>query len=510
MDPRVSLIPAPRSLRLAGSIAGGVPVERQTDGDMQPESFRLQINAQAVMIRSADDAGFFYAERALEQLKAQTGDALPCLELSDAPRYSWRGFHIDTARHFVPLKELERMVEAAASFRLNRFHWHFSDDQGWRIESLLFPRLQQIGAKRQGDHMGAWNSDKEEHFFYTQTEVRRLVEFCRVRNIEIVPELDIPGHVTALLAAYPQFSCTGEPVETATRIGIFPELLCPGKEEMFPFLFALMDELCELFPGPWFHIGGDEVPKTRWNECPHCKARMQQMGLQDTRQLQGWMMNRVAAHLRQKGKRAIVWNEAALGGNLDTDIIVQVWNDDPKDPSLRALSKERDEHGKPTSPNQGISAKLLRKDHDLILSNMLGSYCDYPHAYISTKMVYEWPLLPQKCESLRDQAAKHILGTECLIWTEHIRDDAALESLAWPRFAAKAGRAWCGDNAPGYGDFVYRMKRLFPYLRSKVPHATPPSGWKPGPLRSAKEMLAFMKNISRNDRKGYQQAQAKV
>lgn len=508
---KLSIIPAPKSIKVFPEFADSrLPVVKNVLPKMGEDDFLLRTGQEGVTIEASAESGFYYGEKVLEQLRFQFPDKLPCLELRDSPAYLYRSFHIDTARHFVPLEELKRMADTAASFRLNKFHWHFSDDQGWRIESKAFPKLHEIGARRKGDHMGQCNSDAEEHFYYSQEEVCELVAFCQERNIEIVPEIDIPGHVTALLAAYPMYSCTGAEMESATTIGIFPDILCPGKEDTFTFLFALLDEMCELFPGQFFHIGGDETPKIRWNACPACQSRMKAEGLTDTRQLQGWMMNRIAAHLRTHGKRAIAWNEAALGGNLDTDIIIQVWNDDPKDPSLKALSKEKDENGKPTSPNQGISAKLLRKGHDLIISNMLGSYCDYPYAYIKPKMIYEWPIMPQKCEELHAEAAEHILGLECLIWTEHIRDAAALERLAWPRFAAKAERAWLGEDAPGYKDFSMRMKTLFPYLAGKVPGASPPSGWSPGPVRSMKEMLDFMKNVSRKDRKIYQEAQAEV
>lgn len=508
---KLSIIPAPKSINILREFSNSqFPVIENRRSEMGEEAFHLRIGQEAITIEASSESGFYYGEKALEQLRFQFPDKLPCLELCDSPAYHYRSFHIDTARHFVPLEELKRMAQTAAGFRLNKFHWHFSDDQGWRIESKTFPRLHEIGARRKGDHMGKSNSCAEEHFYYTQEEVRELVSFCRERSIEIVPEIDIPGHVTALLAAYPMHSCTGAALETATSIGIFPDILCPGKEDTFTFLFTLLDEMCGLFPGKYFHIGGDETPKIRWKDCPACQSRMKQEGFTDARQLQGWMMNRIAAHLRTHGKRTIVWNEAALGGNLDTNIIIQVWNDDPKDPSLKALSKERDANGNPTSPNQGISARLLQKGHDLIISNMLGSYCDYPYAYIKPKMIYEWPIIPQKCEALHAEAAEHILGLECLIWTEHIRDAATLERLAWPRFAAKAERAWLGEDAPGYKDFSVRMKVLFPYLAEKVPGAAPPSGWSPGPVRSMKEMLDFMKNISQKDRKGYQEAQAEV
>lgn len=508
---KIDLVPMPQKAALRpGRCQSNARTVQTIDETMPTEAYKITLSENEATIRAGSAAGRFYAEKTLEQLRFRHSNGVPCMEIEDAPRYPYRSFHIDTARHFVPVEELERMIDAAASFKLNKFHWHFSNDQGWRIESKVFPLLHQIGAKRRGDHMGIGNSDAEEHLYYTQQQVRKIVKFCAERHVEVVPEVDMPGHVSAILAAYPQLSCTGERVETQTTASIFPYLLCPGKEETFQWIFALLDELCELFPGRYFHIGGDETPKTMWEACPDCRARMAAANLADSRQLQGWMTNRIAEHLRKKGKRTIVWNEAALGGNLDPDIIVQVWNDDPKDPSLKALSKEKDANGKPTSPNQGISAKLLRAGNELIVSNMMGSYCDYPYAFISTKKIYEWPIIPQKCEALQREAQTQIIGLECLLWTEHIRSAEALEHMAWPRFAAKAERAWRGETAPGYAGFAKRLKALYGYLTKLAPGTTPPSGWVPGPIRGAGEMLRFMKNYSTQSRATYRAAQSKV
>lgn len=504
-----ALVPKPGSINLRPGKAG-TAFHQRIDKALSEEGYRLSISEAGIILSAATNAGIFYGQKTLEQLRFQYKDALPCMEIVDEPAYSYRSFHIDTARHFFPLDTLKAMVDTAASFKLNKFHWHFSDDQGWRIESTAFPKLHEIGAKRQGDHFGPYSSDKTEHDYYTRAEVRELVDYCAQRNVEIVPEIDLPGHVTAILAAYPELSCTGKPQQVLTGAGIFPEILCPGKESSFDFIFALLDDLCELFPGKYFHIGGDETPKTRWNECPHCRNRMQEEGLADTRELQGYLTNRVADHLRKKGKRVICWNEAALGENLDTDIIIQIWNDDPNDPSLKALSKQKDENGKPTSPNQGIGAKLIRRGHDVIISNMRGSYCDYPYAYIKTSMIHDEPICLQNCEDIPQEAKEHTLGVEALIWTEYIRERETLERLAWPRFAAKADRAWSGDNAGDYADFAKRMKPLFPYLQQRSPGATAPSGWVPGPIRSMKEMLGFVKNVSAKQRKSYADAQDEV
>lgn len=508
----IDLAPMPKKIELHEGTHKDLQNQAKhvTKEAMMREAYKLTVETASVTIFACDAAGFFYGEQTLGQLRFLYPDGIPCLTIEDAPVYSYRSFHIDTARHFVKLEELKKMIEAAASFKMNKFHWHFSDDQGWRIECRRFPRLHEVGARRKGDHFGQYHSDVEEHWYYTRDEVRELVEFCRLRGIEVIPEIDIPGHVTAMLAAYPELSCTGQPVEVCTGAGIFYEILCPGKEETFGFVNELIDDLCELFPGKYFHIGGDETPKVRWKECPFCTKRREQEKLTDERQLQGYMMNRIARHLKTLGKTAIVWNESAIAGNLNPEVIVQLWNDDPDDPSLKALGGEKDENGNVTSPNQGIGSKVIRAGGSVIMSNMLGSYCDYPYAFISAKKVYDAAVKPQQCEDIAKLAEEHVKGVECLLWTEHIRDEQELEFHAWPRFAAKAEVGWCGQGTYTYQSFAKRMKALFPYLRRMVPFAAEPKWWKPGPFLTAKEMLAFSKNYSRQDKKGYADAQHHV
>ena len=508
---RVYLVPQPGIIRqMPGTCTEEKETVRRENASLGPEAYRIRIGEDQIVVEAGGKAGLFYADRTLEQLRFQCGGALPCLEIEDAPEYGYRSFHIDTARHYFPAGELKRMADAAASFKLNRFHWHFSDDQGWRIESRVFPRLHEIGARRSGDHFGAYSSDETEYRYYTQDEVRDMVSYCSGLQIEIVPEIDIPGHVTAILAAYPELSCTGKQVEVAASAGIFPEILCPGKEETFSFLFDLLDELCDLFPGRYFHIGGDEVPKTRWESCPCCRKRMEEENLSDTRQLQGYLANRAAAHLREKGKTVIAWNEAALGGNLDPGVVLQLWNDDPKDPALRIYGAERDENGKLTGPNQGIGSKHIRRGGYVICSSMMGSYCDYPHAFISARKIYEADVIPQKCGDIQEEAKEHIRGVEALCWTEYIRTAEELEAHAWPRYAAKAEVGWSGEGRPGYKDFAKRMRALYPYLKSKVPYAAPPEALSAGSLYSIREMISFAKNFSRQTISGFAEAQKEV
>lgn len=340
-------------------------------------------------------------------------------------------------------------------------------------------------------------------------QIKDLVAYAAGLGIEIVPEIDMPGHVTAILAAYPEISCSGKAVQVATSEGIFSDILCPGKEQTFALMETLLDELCGLFPCRYFHIGGDEVPKSAWKSCPHCRERMREEQLDNLQQLQGYLQNRIAGYLKAKGKTVIAWNEAAVGGNLDTDIILQIWNDDPNDPAMKAF-KMKDENGRYTSPNQGIAARHIARGGNVINSNMLYSYCDYPHAYVKMKAIYEADMLPQKCEEIPD-ARDHVLGGECLCWSEHIRSGEALERAIWPRYAVK-GLALCGETRGDYKTFIREnAQTIYEKIERHGIVPTPMKQADPGPLESAKQMAEFVKRLGgAGNRNKYEAAQKEV
>ena len=396
------------------------------------------------------------------------------MKITDRPVYPFRSFHIDCARHYFSVDELKKMIRMSAEFKLNYFHWHISDDQGWRIESLRYPKLHEVSSVRGGDHFGNYHSDQTEGGYYSRAEVKEIIEYCGRFGIEIVPEIDMPGHVTAILAAYPELSCLGEPVEVGMRAGIFKELFCAGKEETFTFIFELLEELLELFPGQYFHIGGDEAPKERWRACPHCQKRMREEGLKNEQELQGYFCNRIASYMLSKGRIPIVWNEAVYGGNLDKETVVQLWTED-KDAQIKAH---------------------LDRGGRAVLSMVDQCYCDYPYSMHSLKDVYEIETSPAE---LGERGEDSVLGTECLIWTEFIRDNERLEEMCWPRFAASAEVGWCGSNRPGYVDFCRRLEVLFPLFEKYGIHATGKDGWIPDEETAAEQTEAFQRNFSKED-----------
>lgn len=402
----------------------------------------------------------------------------------EKPAYRFRAFHIDCARHYFPMDEIKKMMDAAAYFGFNYFHWHISDDQGFRMESHRFPGLHEIGAYRNGDYFGNYDSDEPEGAYYTKEQIRELVRYGLKLGIEIIPEVDMPGHVTAILSAYPHLSCREEQVAVGMKGGIYREIFCAGKESTFTFIEELLDEIMELFPGEYIHIGGDEVPKERWTECPCCRKRMEQEGFATPQQLQGYMENRIAMYLKKHGRKAIVWNEAAKGGNLDPDIIVQLWTED-KDHAV---------------------AEHMKKGGRIFLSNMMNSYCDYPYGFISLKNVYELDMEPKELSAWKEQ----IIGNECLIWTEYIRTCEQLEKLSWPRFAAAAAVGWMGKDRPEYSAFAQELKKDFAVFERLGIRATPEEGWVPDQEETVRQISEFRMNFTAQDMEEMQEARNNI
>ncbi|MCF0120220.1 MAG: family 20 glycosylhydrolase, partial [Oscillospiraceae bacterium] len=332
--------------------------------------------------------------------------------------------------------------------------------------SKVFPRLTEISTKRRGDDFGGYGSTTPEQHYYTQDEIRELVKFAADLGIEIVPEVDIPGHVSAILAAYPELSCTGKPVDVEITAGIFSNIFCAGNEQVYEFIEALFTELCDLFPGRYFHIGGDEVPKIEWKSCPKCQQMMKDKGLKNELQLQGHFQNRIADFLMAKGKTVIAWNEAAAGGNLNPNVLLQLWNDEPDGPDMEE-NQFVDENGDVVSLNQGIGAKHLAAGGRVISSIIRNSYCDYPYDAVTPESVFKADLLPNKCPDTPDYRSR-ILGGDGLGWSEHIRTRERLEYQLWPRYALKAINLYCGtpdmefeEFMGEYGPEMYELIRSF-------------------------------------------------
>lgn len=467
---KLNIIPKPWRLTVLDATVPAGPFKEIIRDDLPAEAYRITVTDREKTVEAGSQAGLIHARATLEQVRFQCGDVLPLLFIEDVPAVGYRSFMLDSCRHFIPFEELKKMIRTAWLFKFNHFHWHISDDQGWRIESETYPVLHEQGAYRDGDNFGGYGDQARQGGYYTKAQVRELVAYAASLGIEITPELDMPGHTSDILHCFPELGCSKEPVRVKTCQGVFKDVLCAGNEETYTFAYNILDELCELFPGEYFHIGGDEAPKDHWEACPACQARMKALGLKNMRELQGDFENRLIDHLAQKGRKAIVWNDATLGKNLDPRAVIQQWVPDKKK-SVKAHV-------------QGGGA--------VINSIFKSSYCDYPYALNSLRAVYRLETEP-KAYAVGDGNA--VIGTECLVWTEFVRSAERLEEYAWPRFAASAEAGWCGTKKGKYADFKNRLTGLFGIFAQNEIHAMPAKGWTPGPFKRLILLFRFAPNL---------------
>ena len=356
--------------------------------------------------------------------------------------FPYRGFMLDSARHFIPIEAVLKIIDAAARVGMNRFHWHLTDDQGWRVEIRHYPKLTEIGSVR--GRSCFWGEDEYENNcgFYTQQDIRCAVAFARERGIEIVPEIEIPGHASAMLAAYPEFGCRmsrGKEIidkpytyHVLTYAGVFPNLICAGREDAVTFLENILTEICELFPGPEVHIGGDEAVKLHWRRCPDCQRRMRENGLKTENELQRWLVMRIGAFLQAKGKRTIVWNESLAGGMLPHHFIVQHWNF-----------------------NDAETRQFMQEGGQVICSDADSFYISRPYFSLDARTVFEAPATPKYAEGCEES----LLGYECPLWGERITNPARAEYLLFPRLAIVAMKA-AGKEAGSWAECVQKLRGM--------------------------------------------------
>ncbi|MFZ5517663.1 MAG: family 20 glycosylhydrolase [Candidatus Zhuqueibacterota bacterium] len=444
--------------------------------DLGNEGYRLTVRTQRIEILANQPAGLFYGVQTLRQLFPPEieSDApvvreqwtAPCVTISDAPRFVWRGMHLDVCRHFFPKEFVKRYIDQIAYHKMNTFHWHLTEDQGWRIEIKKYPKLTEVGAWRVDREDRHWNDREPQRpeesatygGFYTQDEIREIVEYAKSRFVTVVPEIEMPGHAVAALAAYPQYSCTGGPY-TVLPGGYWPivDIYCAGKEETFRFLEDVLSEVIALFPSEFIHIGGDEANKMRWKECPACQARIKSEGLKDENELQSYFVKRIEKFLNDKGKRLIGWDEILEGG-LAPNATVMSW---------------RGMQGGIEAANSG---------HDVVMTPTSYCYFDYYQAsrgeplaiggFLPLVKVYEFEPVP---DDLEKDKVKHILGAQGNIWTEYIPTPAHAEYMAHPRMAALAEVVWTQKNKKDYEDFQQRLSAHFDRLAAMDIHFRVPT-----------------------------------
>lgn len=399
--------------------------------DLSQEAYRLEITEDGILVEASDRRGAGYGLVTMYHLLE--GREFPCCKVEDCPRYGYRGFMLDVCRHFFSKEEVLKIVEQCSLLKLNKFHFHLSDDQGFRMESRKYPLLNQTGSfRKEGNEIYGG--------YYTWEEMREIVLFAEERGIDIIPEIEVPGHSRAMLAAYPELGCLGRRLEIQSGGGIEKNIICAGKESSYDFLFGLLDEVCELFPGSWIHLGGDEAPKDVWKICPDCRRRMAEEGLEDYEELQGLFHRRLIDYLHKKGKQVICWNEAALSNRTGQDVVLQYWNElDRRD----------------------YVYSRMQSGSRLLFSNIHKCYANYGYGMSPLKSTYDFePSILQHMDLPNEQ----VLGLECPVWTETVAGEDFLEYLIFPRFCAIAEAAWCRQR--DFGAFCERLEEYLKQLRS--------------------------------------------
>lgn len=451
--------------------------------DLGPEGYVLHVDTDGVRIRSASRAGLFYGTQTLGQLfpaeifRGERSEGIPwsapAIEIVDWPRFPWRGAHLDVSRHFFSVADVKRYIDQIAAHKMNRFHWHLTDDQGWRVEIERYPRLTEIGSCRQETQQpflwdigilnwtgllqllregGTRPRDGTPYCgFYTQNDVRDIVAYARDRHIVVVPEIDLPGHSRAAIASYPELGNTSAPVEVATDWGIFEDILNVD-ESTIRFYENVLRDVLTLFPGPYVHIGGDEVATAQWEASPQAQARVVELGLNDVHELAGYFVGRMAAFLLGRGRRPVGWNEI-LESDLDEDVIVMSWTG--VGPGIEAARRGLDVVMTPTSATYFDYAASLTPEQEKQIEEFAGGPIPV-HAFLNPLTdVYGFDPVPAE---LSEVESRRILGTQGQLWTEYIRNRAELDRRAWPRLAALAEVAWTPQALRSYEDFVSRLE----------------------------------------------------
>lgn len=412
-------------------------------------NYIINISNEMMMVVGKNPEGLFQGIQTLLQLiKTSEDGKIPALEIRDSPKFQWRGMHLDVSRHFFTVEEVKQYIDYLAMYKLNTFHWHLTDDQGWRIEIKKYPKLTQIGSIRKESMIGAYVDNTFDGkpygpYFYTQEQIKEVVKYAQERHVAVVPEIEMPGHALAALSAYPDLACTKGSFEPATKWGVFDDVFCP-KDETFKFLENVLDEVIALFPSQYIHIGGDECPKTRWKECAHCQELIKKNNLKDEHGLQSYFIQRIEKYVNSKGRKIIGWDEILEGG-LAPNAAVMSW----------------------TGIKGGVEA--AKSGHFAVMTP--GSYCYFDHyqgdpatepnafgGFTPLDKVYSYNPIP---EELNAEQAKYILGVQANLWTEYILDFKQVQYMIFPRLLALSEVGWGTADPKNYKEFEGRVINEF-------------------------------------------------
>ncbi|MDL2256219.1 beta-N-acetylhexosaminidase [Parabacteroides sp. OttesenSCG-928-K15] len=408
------------------------------DTSIASEGYRLTVTPKYIEVKACDEAGFFYAIQTLAQLmeKSGRGVAVPCLQITDAPRHGYRCFMLDSGRQFQQLSTVKKYIDMAAMLKMNYFHWHLTEGLGWRMEIKKYPLLTEVGAfvGRAAEQQG----------FYTQEDMKEIIRYAAERYITVIPEIDMPGHAEAALAAYPQLGCFNEKIEVP-ETGFTHHIMCAGKDSTIQFLRDVLDEVCDLFPSPYIHLGGDEAPKKNWDNCPHCRKRIEEKGLKNSHDLQIWFAAEMAQYLKEKGRSAIFWEDVIYheGYALPDNVVIQWWN-------YRG-------HGE-----DGLT-KSLQRNHRVIAGTNYYSYLNFPvtpWSGYTKERTFDMRDIYLKNPSARRFDNPLVLGMNTCLWTDYNVTEAMIDKRLFPRVFAVAQQMWySGEKEISFEDFYAFIKK---------------------------------------------------
>ncbi len=465
---RLNIVPKPNKTVFLGGEVLIEPSQAEfiIDEKLGAEEYILTANKTELTVRGGSEQAVFYGKQTLRQLKG----VCPCVRIEDRPAFEYRGFMFDCVRHMFSIEEIKKLIDAAASLKMNRFHWHLTDDQGFRPWISRRPSAAIDGAVRKSSDFGSLKENGEYGGYYTTEQMKEIVDYCAERHITVIPEFDVPGHCSAILHAYPDIGCTGKPVEIKTYQGIFEDILCAGKDKTFDVIFDILEEYLEIFPSEYIHIGGDEAPKTRWKVCPECQKRMKQLGLKNEEELQGWFTNKIVDFLEARGRKAIVWNESLRSGLVSKTAVAQMWMDPKKN-----------------------SVKFANGGGRIIVSDFFSYYCDYPYAMTPLDKTYSFNATVKGIEN-----PSSVYGVEAPLWTEFINSIERVGYMFFPRLAAVAETGWTKEENKNAADFRRRFRCYAAILSQIGITAAAPHEWNPSLLARATGTLSFMNNNVRN------------
>ncbi|QKG57760.1 family 20 glycosylhydrolase [Hymenobacter sp. BRD128] len=415
-----------------------------------PEGYTLSVQPAQVVLAARQPQGLYLGTQTIRQLlpaQRTASASLPAVEVADKPRYQWRGMHLDVSRHFFPVEFVKQYIDYLALHKMNTFHWHLTDDQGWRVEIKKYPGLTSVGGYRDGTLIGHYGAKVPEYDhvryggFYTQEQIKEVVKYAQDRYITVVPEIEMPGHALAALSAYPELSCTGGPFKVGQTWGVYDDIFCAGNEQTFAFLQDVLTEVVPLFPSKIVHIGGDEAPKTRWKTCPKCQARIKAEHLKDEHELQSYFVQRMEKFVNSKGKTIMGWDEILEGG-LAPNAAVMSWRG-----MEGGTAAARQKHQVVMTPGEFVYFDHAQGDPTLEPLSIGG--------YLPLEKVYSFEPTPSE---LTADEKKYILGAQANLWTEYIPTTQQVEYMVLPRMAALAEVLWTPASLKNWASFKVRMQ----------------------------------------------------